>query len=167
MSTAVAETRPETAPAGGVGRVSRVIGPVVDVEFPVDQMPDIYNALLVDTTIGGETRTMTMEVALHIGDNMVRAIALKPTDGMQRGAEVRDTGAAISVERLDSTVAPRNAPAAPGTPILATTFQSTLPNLQCATPDSSVVPISAKCTVADAAAGLVPIARSSVVEVTP
>ena len=56
-------------------------------------MPDIYNALLVDTTVGGETRTMTMEVALQIGDNMVRAIALKPTDGMQRGAEVRDTGA--------------------------------------------------------------------------
>ena len=74
--------------------MSRVIGPVVDVEFPVDQMPDIYNALLVDTTVGGETRTMTMEVALHIGDNLVRAIALKPTDGMQRGAEVRDTGAA-------------------------------------------------------------------------
>ena len=85
MSTAVAETKPEAAPAGGVGRVSRVIGPVVDVEFPVDQMPEIYNALLVDTTVGGETRTMTMEVALHIGDNLVRAIALKPTDGMQRG----------------------------------------------------------------------------------
>ena len=69
-----------------------MIGPVVDVEFPADQMPDIYNALLVDTTVNGETRTMTMEVALQIGDNMVRAIALKPTDGMQRGAEVRDTG---------------------------------------------------------------------------
>jgi F-type H+-transporting ATPase subunit beta len=103
MSTAVAEAKPDTAPAGGVGRVSRVIGPVVDVEFPVDQMPEIYNALLVDTTIGGETRTMTMEVALHIGDNLVRAIALKPTDGMQRGTEVRDTGAPISVPVGDIT----------------------------------------------------------------
>jgi F-type H+-transporting ATPase subunit beta len=83
--------------------VSRVIGPVVDVEFPVDQMPEIYNALLVDTTVGTEKRSMTMEVALHIGDNLVRAIALKPTDGMQRGTEVRDTGAPISVPVGDIT----------------------------------------------------------------
>jgi F-type H+-transporting ATPase subunit beta len=103
MSTAVAEKKPEAATNGGVGRVARVIGPVVDVEFPVDQMPEIYNALLVDTTVGLEKRTMTMEVALHIGDNMVRAIALKPTDGMQRGAEVRDTGAPISVPVGDIT----------------------------------------------------------------
>src|SRR6476660_2908054 len=95
--TATIEEENTEAPTGGVGRVSRVIGPVVDVEFPVDQMPEIYNALTVETTVGGETRSMTMEVELHIGDNMVRAIALKPTDGMQRGAEVRDTGTAISV----------------------------------------------------------------------
>ena len=101
--TATVEENKTDAPAGGVGRVARVIGPVVDVEFPVDQMPDIYNALLVETTVAGESRTMTMEVALHIGDNMVRAIALKPTDGMQRGAEVRDTGAAISVPVGDVT----------------------------------------------------------------
>jgi len=87
----------------GVGRVSRVIGPVVDVEFPADQMPDINNALTVETTIMGETRSMVLEVALHVGDNMVRAIALKPTDGMQRGAEVRDTGAPISVPVGDVT----------------------------------------------------------------
>ena len=101
--TATVEEKKSEAPAGGVGRVSRVIGPVVDVEFPVDQMPDIYNALLIDTTVGGETRPMTMEVALHIGDNLVRAIALKPTDGMQRGAEVRDTGGPISVPVGDIT----------------------------------------------------------------
>src|SRR6478672_6333833 len=87
----------------GVGRVSRVIGPVVDVEFAPDQMPDIYNALRVDTTVNGTTRTMTMEVALHIGDNLVRAIALKPTDGMQRGAQVTDTGAPISAPVGDIT----------------------------------------------------------------
>ena len=103
MSSVIQEKSTETREGGGVGRVARVIGPVVDVEFPVDAMPDIYSALLVDTTVGGTTRTMTMEVALHIGDNMVRAIALKPTDGMQRGAEVRDTGAPISVPVGDIT----------------------------------------------------------------
>jgi len=102
MTATAEETRTESRP-GGVGRVARVIGPVVDVEFPADQMPDINNALLVETTIMGETRTMTMEVALHVGDNMVRAIALKPTDGMQRGAEVTDTGAPISVPVGDVT----------------------------------------------------------------
>ncbi len=101
--TATIEDETTAASRGGVGRVARVIGPVVDVEFPVDQMPDIYNALLVDTTVGGVTRPMTMEVALHIGENMVRAIALKPTDGMQRGAEVQDTGAPISVPVGDVT----------------------------------------------------------------
>lgn len=77
------------------------------------------------------------------------------------------TGAATSVDRLDRNVAPANAPTAPGMPIFATTFQSTLPKRQCENPDASVVPISARCTVADAAAGFVPIASSSVVEVTP
>ena len=101
--TATIEEENTEAPTGGVGRVSRVIGPVVDVEFPVDQMPEIYNALTVETTVGGETRSMTMEVELHIGDNLVRAIALKPTDGMQRGTEVRDTGQPISVPVGDIT----------------------------------------------------------------
>ena len=101
--TATIEEQDTEAEAGGIGRVSRVIGPVVDVEFPVDQMPDIYNALTVETTVGGESRSMTMEVELHIGDNLVRAIALKPTDGMQRGTEVRDTGAPISVPVGDIT----------------------------------------------------------------
>src|SRR5215203_269977 len=101
--TATVEEQRSGAPAGGVGRVSRVIGPVCDVEFPVDQMPEIYNALLVDTTVADDKRTMTMEVALHIGDNMVRAIALKPTDGMTRGTEVRDTGAPITVPVGDIT----------------------------------------------------------------
>ena len=100
--TATAQDTPETK-GGGVGRVARVIGPVVDVEFPVDAMPDIMNALLVDTEVMGQKRTMTMEVALHVGDNMIRAIALKPTDGMQRGTEVRDTGAPISVPVGDIT----------------------------------------------------------------
>ena len=102
MTATVEETQEEVKP-GGVGRISRVIGPVVDVEFPADQMPDIMNALQVDTTIGDTTTTMTMEVELHIGDNIVRAIALKPTDGLRRGTEVRDTGQPISVPVGDIT----------------------------------------------------------------
>ena len=60
------------------GRVSRVIGPVLDVEFPSDAMPEIYNALTVDVEMAGETTTLTLEVAQHIGDGMVRAISLRP-----------------------------------------------------------------------------------------
>ena len=85
------------------GRVARVIGPVVDIEFPSDSMPSIYNALQIDIEIGGGKRMLTLEVAQHIGDNMVRAISMQPTDGMVRGVEVRDTGAAISVPVGDVT----------------------------------------------------------------
>src|SRR6266508_4214066 len=103
--TATATEKNEALP-GGVGRVVRVIGPVVDVEFPADAMPDIYNALEVDLGLGGDTSkmtTITMEVALHVGDNIVRAISMKPTDGLVRGTEVRDTGRAISVPVGDVT----------------------------------------------------------------
>ena len=94
----ITETTPTpTRPDGGNGRVARVIGPVVDVEFPPDAMPEIYNALRVDRVLGGETATLTLEVALHIGDNVVRAIAMQPTDGLTRGATVHDTGSPIMV----------------------------------------------------------------------
>ena len=86
-----------TATTTGTGRVARVIGPVVDIEFAPDEMPEIYNALEVDRTMGGETVTLTLEVAQHIGDNLVRAISMQPTDGLVRGAPVKDTGSAISV----------------------------------------------------------------------
>jgi F-type H+-transporting ATPase subunit beta len=79
------------------GRVLRVIGPVVDVEFPPNQLPEINNALKIDITMGGETTTITCEVAQHIGDSSIRAIALKPTDGLVRGSHVRNTGAPIMV----------------------------------------------------------------------
>jgi len=81
----------------GTGRVARVTGPVVDVEFGAEQMPEIYNALQVDVTIEDETRTLTLEVEQHIGDNVVRAISMQQTDGLVRGAEVTDTGGPISV----------------------------------------------------------------------
>jgi F-type H+/Na+-transporting ATPase subunit beta len=86
-----------------VGQVARVTGPVVDVEFATEQMPDIYNALHVDLTLGEGTRTLTLEVAQHIGDNMVRAISMQPTDGLVRGAAVTDTGGPISVPVGDVT----------------------------------------------------------------
>ncbi|HEY9477804.1 MAG TPA: F0F1 ATP synthase subunit beta [Microbacteriaceae bacterium] len=81
----------------GVGRIARVNGPVVDIEFPHDSIPGIYNALKTTITIGDASHEITMEVAQHLGDDLVRAIGLNPTDGLVRGQEVRDTGAPISV----------------------------------------------------------------------
>ena len=101
MTATLSETQPATT--GGVGRVARVIGPVVDVEFAADEIPEIGNALLVETEIMGDKRTITLEVALQVGDSVVRAISLKPTDGMRRGAEVTDTGAPITVPVGDVT----------------------------------------------------------------
>jgi F-type H+-transporting ATPase subunit beta len=90
--------RPSGSPTGSAsGRVVRVVGPVVDVEFPPDAMPEIHNALLVERTLSGETLTNTLEVAQHIGDNMVRTISMQPADGLVRGAPVTDTGSPIKV----------------------------------------------------------------------
>ncbi|HEY8458147.1 MAG TPA: F0F1 ATP synthase subunit beta [Actinopolymorphaceae bacterium] len=86
-----------------VGRVVRVVGPTVDVEFPAGELPPIYTALHVDVTLGDETKTLTLEVEQHLGDNVVKAIALQPTDGLVRGAEVRDTGSPITVPVGDVT----------------------------------------------------------------
>ena len=107
--TALAEST-TTDTSGGTGRVARVTGPVVDVEFPVEAMPELFNALHVDVELGGDlegeggTRTLTLEVAQHIGDNMVRAISMQPTDGLVRGTDVVDTGDAISVPVGDVTL---------------------------------------------------------------
>src|SRR5450631_3220065 len=89
--------------AAGTGRVARVTGPVVDVEFPSDQMPEIYFALHVDVTLGDTTRTLTLEVEQHLGDDLVRTVSMEPTDGLVRGAEVTDTGAPIEVPVGDVT----------------------------------------------------------------
>ena len=91
-------TTVETAAA--TGRVARVIGPVVDVEFPVDAMPEIYNALHVEVADPARTassKTLTLEVAQHLGDGLVRAISMQPTDGLVRQAPVTDTGTGITV----------------------------------------------------------------------
>src|SRR5690606_23197705 len=101
--TATATDSAQQTSAPGVGRIARVTGPVVDIEFPPDAIPDIYHALTTEVSLGGESFTMTLEVAQHLGDNLVRAIALKPSDGLVRGAEVVDTGAPISVPVGDVT----------------------------------------------------------------
>jgi F-type H+-transporting ATPase subunit beta len=85
------------------GRIARVTGPVVDIEFPHDGIPGIYNALTTEINLNGEVTTLTLEVAQHLGDDLVRAIALKPTDGLVRGQAVSDTGAPISVPVGDVT----------------------------------------------------------------
>lgn len=80
------------------GHVVQVMGPVVDVRFENGQLPNIYDALKVNINRPGEdTVTLTLEVALHLGDDTVRTIAMASTDGLQRGAEVTNTGAPISV----------------------------------------------------------------------
>jgi len=95
--TATVNEAPASTSKGATGRIARVIGPVVDVEFSADTMPEQNAALTTEVTMAGATSTVTLEVASHLGDNMVRAISLRPTDGMVRGAPVVDTGAPISV----------------------------------------------------------------------
>lgn len=103
MTATVEETKNDARKAG-VGRIARVIGPVVDIEFPTDAMPPIYNALSCEFDLQGETKTIILEVAQHIGDGMVRAISMKPTDGLVRGGQIVDTGESITVPVGDVTL---------------------------------------------------------------
>src|SRR5699024_8824810 len=87
------------------GHVLQVMGPVVDVQFENGQLPEIYNALTVEIERAGEApELLTLEVALHLGDDAVRTIAMSSTDGLQRGAAVTDKGAPISVPVGDITL---------------------------------------------------------------
>ena len=79
------------------GRVVAIAGPVVDVEFPPDALPEINYALEMDVELEGETITITSEVAQQIGDNRVRVVCLKPTDGLRRGTVVRNLGHGIQM----------------------------------------------------------------------
>ncbi|MEK9197441.1 F0F1 ATP synthase subunit beta [Ureibacillus sp. 179-F W5.1 NHS] len=88
-----------------IGHVIQVMGPVVDVKFSNGQLPAIYNALTVKIDRPNqESVTLTLEVALHLGDDSVRTIAMSSTDGLQRGAEVTDLGNPISVPVGDVTL---------------------------------------------------------------
>jgi F-type H+-transporting ATPase subunit beta len=81
-----------------MGRVAQVIGPVLDVEFDTDDLPDIYNALEIEAPAeNGQAVSLVAEVQQHIGRNQVRAVAMSSTDGVVRGMPVRDTGRAIAV----------------------------------------------------------------------
>ena len=74
------------------GRVVRITGPVVDIEFPRGSVPELFNALHAEITYEQMAKTLTLEVAQHLGDNLVRTISMQPTDGLVRGVEVTDTG---------------------------------------------------------------------------
>src|SRR3974390_3148226 len=86
------------------GWVVAIYGPVVDVEFPPDALPEINTALEMGIVLEGDTITVTAEVAQQIGEGRVRAVCLKPTDGLQRGTTVRNTGRGISVPVGDGTL---------------------------------------------------------------
>src|SRR5665213_2643822 len=94
MATAATKTKTKT------GKITQIVGVVVDVEFTTDSLPAIYNALKLQL----DGKEVTLEVAQHLSESSVRAISLGSTDGLERGAEVTDTGAAISVPIGDATL---------------------------------------------------------------
>ncbi|WP_305094618.1 F0F1 ATP synthase subunit beta [Prescottella sp. R16] len=96
MTAAVTDSNAGAASALA-GRVVRVIGPVVDVEFPRGAVPALFNALHAEITLASVAKTLTLEVAQHLGDNLVRTVSMQPTDGLVRGAAVVDSGRSISV----------------------------------------------------------------------
>ncbi len=100
------QTTPDPGPGGSQeaaqeqladGRILAVIGPVIDVVFPPEALPEINYALRFDVGDGDGRRTLTAEVAQHLGHDVVRAVVMQPTDGVQRGTTVRNTGSPIAV----------------------------------------------------------------------
>ncbi len=79
------------------GRVVQIIGPVVDVEFPPEHLPEVDYALEIEREIEGKRDVIVAEVAQHVGESVVRAVCMKPTDGLRRGAVARNTGQPITV----------------------------------------------------------------------
>ncbi len=83
---------------GTIGKIVQVVGPVVDIKFPSDALPAIYNAIHIDGVVGDNHKIhLTTEVMQHIGNDVVRTVAMSSTDGLVRGMEAEDTGAPISV----------------------------------------------------------------------
>src|SRR5215469_5228711 len=108
------------------GIVRQVLGNVVDIEFPPDKLPAIYNA--IETTIPGQDKPLTLEVEQLLGNNIVRCVGMGPSDGMQRGQDAWDTGSPITVpvgtatlgrifnvlgQPVDNKPAPESAPRLP------------------------------------------------------
>ncbi len=79
------------------GKIEQVIGAVVDVRFEPEQIPEINNALLIDYSVNGKEHSLTLEVQQHLGDGVVRAVAMSSSDGLVRGMEVKNTGGPITV----------------------------------------------------------------------
>jgi F-type H+-transporting ATPase subunit beta len=79
------------------GKIVQVIGAVIDAQFPEDKVPEILDALTVEYTVNDEAKKLTLEVQQHLGDGVVRAVAMSSTDGLTRGMEITGTGNAISV----------------------------------------------------------------------
>jgi F-type H+-transporting ATPase subunit beta len=93
----VTETSTDTATSGTDGRVVGIAGPVIDVEFPRGTLPSLNSALQFDIIIDGKPVAVLAEVAQQLGEGRIRAICLKPTDGLTRGTVVHDTGRGITV----------------------------------------------------------------------
>jgi F-type H+-transporting ATPase subunit beta len=89
---------------GAVGRIVRIVGPVVDVEFPQDAMPAIYNALTIDATTPIGDIHVVLEVQMHLPGDLARAVAMSSTDGLVRGLDVQDTGSPIMMPVGPSTL---------------------------------------------------------------
>ena len=79
------------------GRVVAIAGPVIDVEFPRGSLPELNTALQFTVDVDGKPNVILAEVAQQLGDSRVRAVCLKPTDGLRRGTPVKDTGHGIQV----------------------------------------------------------------------
>ncbi len=99
--TTEAKQRPD-AGAGTIGRVVQVTGPVIDIEFPPDKLPNIYHA--VEVTIEGQEETLITEVQQHLGNDWVRTVAMGSTDGLKRGAKAVGTGSPIRVPVGEGTL---------------------------------------------------------------
>ncbi|HVF73525.1 MAG TPA: F0F1 ATP synthase subunit beta, partial [Acidimicrobiales bacterium] len=91
-------------PLGPDGRIVAVVGPVIDVEFPTGESPEINTALEFDIDLDGTVTTVVAEVVQHIGGGRVRAIAMKQTEGLRRGTPVRNTGKGITVPVGNATL---------------------------------------------------------------
>ena len=87
-----------------IGTVTQVIGAVVDVKFPLDSIPAIYNALKAKISFGGVDRYITLEVQQHLEDGVVRTVAMTSTEGLRRGSTAEDTGSPITVPVGNATL---------------------------------------------------------------
>src|ERR687894_788365 len=98
------QARTNGAGAQNAGTVEEIQGVVVEVAFPAEHLPEIYNALEIDLERDGEGTTLMLEVQRHLGDDRIRAVAMDATDGLSRGVPVRDTGGPITVPVGEGTL---------------------------------------------------------------